>query len=279
VHNSNDRWNSWYWPACNNNCLRFSGLFLCLILISMRQICAQENPGGASQAWMLGAGFHGSRATIIEESFSSVPYFGNSFGVSVLAGYKKKRSIHELKGYFTKGGLQAASPANSTSDQVHVNADYSWLHGIGPGDHSLFVWKAGAGINVLYAQREYNDLINNNESFEFATSLIGIIEAAHFFNKRWDGFSITNRLCLPLVSFVAQPAFGDEGTLGSFGENSQVAGFSSFFRVSNILSLEKKLSGNQKISLFYGWDYYQIRRARRVKQAMHKLGLTYNFVL
>ena len=259
--------------------MKLPGIYLCLILIAGRETCAQETPDSDPQKWTLSAGILFNKPRLIDKTFSSIPYSGNNWGGYLSIKLQKKKAFHELRGYYATGALQAASLTTGRLNQTYINADYAWLYKLGrDNDHSLFAFKAGPGIDVLYAKREYTQFINNNESFEFATSLSGIFEASCFFSNKPEGFYISNRICLPFVSYITQPIFGDEDSQGS-DKNSAVTSFSSFFRVLNSLSLEKKLSIRQKLSLFYTWDYYQIRRAREVKQATHQLGLTYSFII
>ena len=269
----------WYPSIFNTSWLKLPGIYLCLILITRQDACAQESGDNDPQKWTLNAGILFNKTRVIDKTFSSIPYSGNNWGASLSIKLQKKRSFHELQGYYTKGALQAVSSSADKLSQTYVNADYAWLYRVGSNSHSLFTFKTGAGINVLYAKREYSHFINNNESFEFVTSLSGIFEASYFFRNKFEGFSISNRICLPFVSFITQPEFGSEDTPGSFGKNSQVTAFSSFLRLLNFLSLEKKLSNRQKLSFSYTWDYYQILRAREVKQVTHKLGLTYSFII
>ena len=274
------RYKMWYPSIFKNNWLKLPGIYLCLILIiTGQETCAQGTPDPDPQKWTLSAGVLFSKHRVVDKTFSSIPYSGNNWGGYLSVKLRKKRSLHEIRGFYAKGVLQAASPSTDELSQTYMNADYAWLYKLGGDDgHSLFAFKAGAGIDVLYTKREYTRFINNNESFEFAASLSGIFEASYFFNNKSQGFSISNRVCLPFLSFITQPIFGGEDSQDS-DKNSEVTAFSLFFRFINSLSLEKKLSDRQKLSLFYTWDYYQIRRAREVKQAAHQLGLTYSFII
>jgi hypothetical protein len=266
-------------PIQNSNWRGLYCVLLCLVFTGAHQVCAQGNQSRTPSDWSVTAGIAGNRAAVIDKSFSSLAYSGLTAGVFAAVRYQKGRSTHELRGGFTKGNLETGSPANSELRQVYVTADYGWLQQIGTNDHLGFVWKAGAGLSGVYAKRRYDGFINNNESFELAASLNATVEGRYFFSNGPGGFSIANRICLPLVSFIAQPEFGREASLGSEHTDHEVAAFSSFFRVCNILSLEKELTKGRKVFLFYDWDFYQIRRDRAVKQSTHSLGVAYNFVL
>jgi hypothetical protein len=267
-----------YHSVYNISKLKSSGVCLFSILIIGQVSKAQVNEEQDQQKWLLNAGIFFNKSNVIDKSFSSVPYSGNNPGASFSVKYHRNRTFHEVQAYYTAGELQAATQAKDKLTQTHVSADYTNLYRLGSTGGSSFIYKAGAGINVFYNQRDYSNCNNNNESFEFAASLSGVVEASYFFENTLEGFSISDRISLPLVSYIAQPVFGSEDTEGSSGKNSQVTSFSSFFRVLNLLSLEKKHSGRQRLSLCYTWDYYQSLRSREVKKANHQVGLTYSFI-
>ena len=253
---------------------------LCLIAIFniRNEGIAQEQEMNTRQKWLLNAGIVFTKSNVIDKSFSSIPYSGNSLGASFFLKYQKNKGSHELRAYYTRGDLQTAAKVKEELTQTYITADYTNLYTIGSSGLNSFTYKAGAGLNVLYAKRDYRNFINNNESFEFAASAGGAFEVSYFFNNKLAGFSLTDRISLPLVSYIIVPAFGGEDAQGSFDKNNHIAGISSFFRVINFLTLQKELSDRQRLSLSYNWDYWQISLSREVKQANHRLGFTYSFI-
>src|SRR3546814_901617 len=138
------RYKMWYPSIFKNNRLKLPGIYLSLILITGQEICDQETPDNDPQKWTLSAGILFNKPRVIDKTFSSIHYSGNNCGGYLSIKLQKKRSFHELQGYYTKGALQAASPSTDKLNQTYINADYAWLYKLGRGDddHSLFAFKA-----------------------------------------------------------------------------------------------------------------------------------------
>lgn len=264
-------------------------IWLFVYFIFTNSVFAQKDNGADDQKWLINVGCIVNKGSVIDNTFSTLPYTGINGGGTASIKYQKKNVSHELESYFSTGNLKTADSRITRLRNSYFNFDYNNLYTISSNSTGSVIMKAGGSLNVLYADREYAEFINNNSSFDFAASLSGAAEFCYFFNNNLSGFSISDRINIPLISAVVQPAFGSNNAAGDLNQNAlsakdlftygRIASFSSFMRFKNIVSVEKSITRRQKFSLNYTWDYYQISGSRQVKQANHRLGLTYSFIL
>jgi hypothetical protein len=257
-----------------------------LLLFAMNSILkAQETQNQSNKNWRLSIGVFLNSDNVNDKNFSSLKFSGNTLGYFSSIKYQKEKISHEMQFYYTKGILSTKIYPFDKLSQAYFNADYINLYSIFSSNDGSVTFRGGGGINILYAERNYENLINNNFSYEFAASLSGVMEVSYFFGNKQSGFSVTDRLCVPLVSSAVQPSFGSDNVLGYINQNnfslkdninnSHVVFFSSFIRLVNNIKLEKNISANQKISLNYCWDYYRLNTYRQVIQSNSRLGLIY----
>src|SRR5262249_5028111 len=145
--------------------------------------------------------------------------------------------------------------------QTYITGGYTYLNTF----HSAgnFDYKAGGSFDILYARRDYDNFINYNIANELIASLSAAGEISYDLS---NGFSIADRLQIPLISAVMQPSVYDENPpakdgsgLSDFLKSNQVGSFGSFLRFKNNLILEKTIGGNQAISFAYTWDFYKVK--------------------
>lgn len=204
-------------------------------------------------------------------------------GAGLSGKYEGANTTHELSFSWSGGSLKTGSQPKYSMDQHYFNVDYTWLYKLGlHGD----AWTGGAGgaLQVLYDTRSYQDVINNNASFDFAASLglAGRLSYSFDKNNGLHGWAISDELSIPLISWLVQPPYGDESSaasLTSSGNRKKMAGFSSFFRLKNTMSLDRQLSSRGTLSFAYTWDYYRIDDLREVRLAGHLLSLSYRLIL
>jgi hypothetical protein len=228
--------------------------------------------------WRIAASAQTGKMSVIDKAFSSIPYSSILPGAGLSVRYEDVHSTHELSFSWLGGSLKTNTQPKYSLDQHYFNADYTWLYKIGAhGD----AWTGGAGgaLQALYDKRTYTGIINNNTSFDFAASLGLAGSLSYSFNNGLPGWSLSDQISIPVVSWLVQPPYGEEGAAASLtgsGNRQQIAGFSSFLRIKNTVSLDRQLSSNGMLSLAYTWDYYRIDALRQVRQADHRLSLTYH---
>ena len=244
-------------------------LFFALYNVSEAQSISSQQ----QEKWQLSAGIVASQSNVIDKSFSSLPYTGINAGAFLSLQYRQNKSFHELDAFYSGGSLKTSGNFSQLKN-IYLNIDYANVYAIGPANRSL-KFCGGGGINVLYAQRDYNNFVNNNNSFEFATSLSAVFEISYLFNNT---FSISDRLIVPVVSAVVQPDYGDDVKSNSFFSSMHMLSFSSFLRVKNNLRVDMNFAPRHNLGLGYSWDYYQLKDIRDVKYANHELMLIYSYL-
>jgi len=234
-------------------------------------------PGFAQ--WQVAISAQPGKISIIDKDFSSMSFSAIVPGVGLSGKYEGAHSTHELSLSWLGGSLKTGTMPRYSLNQHYFNADYTWLYKLGSHDDA---WTGGAGgaLQVLYDKRTYADVINNNASFDFAASLGLAGSLSYSFNKNngLPGWSLSDQLGIPVLSWLVQPPYGDESSAASLtgtDNRKKMAGFSSFFRLKNTMSLDRQLSSHGALSLAYTWDYYKIDDLREVRQASHRLSLIY----
>lgn len=270
--------------VASNNCLARAAWILSFFAVATVPAFAQKEAAGADWKIVVGAG--AVQCYVIDNKFSSVPYSGAGWQIGGGIQYRKEKWFHELAARYAKSKLKMEKTGDG-SDQSYVDGSYLALHSLGSTGQKRLTYQVGGSIQFLFAERTYEEFINNKVSFDFATSVSGLFHLSFAFDKDLKGFSISDRIFVPLVSLVVQPAFDSEqlpgeldgGGSGGFASNSDVLSFGSFTRLKNELSLDMEISPGHELSLIYIWDYYQTRKQRKVQQATHGVALTYTISL
>lgn len=246
-------------------------LLLLFFLFTCGSVIAQETGN-----WQITARLFTGSSTAEDQVFSQMKYTGWSLGGGVALRFEKGRSLHEWEAAFAKGTLKQD---NNQAQQTYITGDYTYLRELNNAGNIHLM--AGGCINILYARRSYEGFINYTVSNELIASLGAAGAVSFSFN---NGFSVSNRLQIPLVSMVMQPSIYDENPPGKTGsglsdflKSNRFASFGSFLRFKNNLILEKEIGAGQSLSFAYVWDYYQLRSTPAVQQASHQFGFIYRY--
>ena len=272
--------NNWFYRFC---------FFLFLFFLVCNNLDAQKNNAAVDAGnWRLGIHAAIAREVVVDNNFSAIPYNGTGPGGAAFIQHTKGLVTQQLLAYCAAGTLTNNLNKVATSKYTYLNVSYNRLYLLSPAEN-LLTLKVGGAVDVLYNNRKYAGFVNNNKSFEFAASLAGLLEVNYFFENTLAGFSITDRISIPIVSSIMQPAYGSQNPSGSIGQDggsaktflnsNRIASFPSFLRLTNCISLQKVIASGQILSLGYTWDYYRLNTNRQVKQANQRLAITYSFIL
>ncbi len=231
--------------------------------------------------WDINAGLTLNNFSVVDENFSLLPYSGNGVGFSALVAYQGKLIKQELGFSYALANLK--NNFNNSLNQSYITGNYTNLLLL--NNQNLFKILAGPQIALVYAGRNYEGYVNNNSSFEFATSLNAAVEISYNLSK--IGVVLKNKIASPLFSYVQQPAFGFETSfLNANSKNDDIVnnasnfvGFNKFFRISNCFIIDKSFAEHHKISLNYNLDFYKISTNRAVKNFTNTLTISYGFLL
>jgi hypothetical protein len=249
-----------------------SAFLLTFFLLAGVIAIAQEN-----NSWQLRAKLLTCYANVTDPAFSSLSYSGFAVGGEAGVRYEKDRSMHEWAIAYSGGRLKQDV---NRLQQTYITGGYTYLNTVHSSGN--FEYKAGGSIDMLYARRDYEHFINAGISNELIASLSA---AGEISCSLFNGFTVADRLQLPLVSALMQPSIyeedppGKEGSrLNDFLKSNRVASFGSFLRIKNNLILEKSIGMNQSISFAYTWDYYKVKDKVPVRQANHQVGIIYSYI-
>jgi hypothetical protein len=262
--------------------------FIFIFLCTVCSITAQKSGGGSVSQWNFNIGAGAVRMIVADKKFSALTFDGTTVSGLASVGYQRNNVSHQLDFCFASGTLQTGNKESSLQNN-YFNVDYINLYKLGKGDGRSIIYKAGACVNVLYAGRSFDGFINNNTSFDFAASIGVAASLQYFFGDPSAGFSLGDRIEIPVLSVVVQPAFGSNNASGSLDKagfsasdifnHSSMQSFNAFVRIRNVLGIEKRLAERHQIALNYTWDYYRLSGDRKVQQAIHTMALSYCFIL
>ncbi len=233
--------------------------------------------------WHAGAGLLFTRALVLDDHFSSLPFKGNAVGANVFVTVKRAGLEQQARLLFSNGKLNATG-TNVSVKHLYFTADYTRLYTVGNRDAD-FVFKLGPQLSLLYSKRDYPDLTNRKKAFEFfgAAGISGMV-SYYFSEGLLNGITLCNQLDLPLVFITQQPSYGSqlsEGNLNSenggsnFFKGSKLQTPGKVLRLKNTVGLEKFWGNKHGISLQYTWDYYQFKNASYLRQATHIAAIAY----
>lgn len=259
----------------------FFKIALCVFCFTLSKNVWAQTLEPSLHKWDFNAGLALNNFSVMDENYSLLPYSGSGLGFSASVAYHAKLIKQELGFSFASATLK--NNYNYNLNQTYITGNYTNFFSI--HKHHLFNVLAGPQIALVYAARDYGGYVNNNSSFEFATSLNAAVEINYKLSK--IGVMLKNKIASPVFSYVQQPAFGFETSFlntNSLNDdivknNSYFLGINKFFRISNCFIIDKSLAKQHKISLNYNLDFYKINTNRAVKNFTNTLTLSYGLLL
>jgi hypothetical protein len=226
------------------------------------------------QPWKVAVAPSVNLSSVQDKLFSSLYYSGTNLGVAANLAYDREKSLQRISGFYKRGKASSGIGESTPMSFVYARIGYDFLYKIMRGESRPFKVNAGAGLRVLKSNRTYKHFINTSTAEDFAASLCASIDLIYAFNGGFQGFSISNEFCIPLLSFINDPAKRKNAeTLSSL----KATGFSSFICLQNQLIISKEFLQRHKLALVYALDYYQIKKYREVKQKNSQIALSYGY--
>lgn len=268
---------------CNNShTSKIVSIILCFLFLVSEGRAQTQNLN--MEKWVFKLGFALNRSFVIDKNFSLINYNGNGPGFNSTINFKSKNVEQELS--FSYSSYQLKNKYQNKLDESYINGNYTSLFCLTNRENKGFKLLAGPNLSVMHNTRKYEGFLNNNNTFDFASSLGASIEFGCGINKFMKGITLKNRFAMPFFSFVEQPVYGSEGFLFYSNNEEPVAknmnafvGPGKYFRVTNTISIDKVLAQHHKIILAYLVDYYKISTIREVKRNNNSLVLSYGFIL
>ncbi len=262
-------------------------VFFCFLVMNVIFLHAQPLNLGSSVKHKLRVGPLLSLYTFIEKPFSSRPYSGTMAGLGLDYEVHTNKAFHELSGFFSTGTTSPGSWSQSDASIIFAGMDYSHLYAIAKNKNGRLQWLAGGAVSYLYTHRNYSGFINNNSSFESVLSLGAVVKVDYTF-KQLAGFSISDKLVIPVIALLLQPSFGSqyiEGDENAYGttvktlvDASRLVSLGNYSRLTNCLVLSKRFATHNAVSVEYCIDYYHINTVRPVKNAAQRFVISYQLM-
>lgn len=245
---------------------------------------SQSVPGNDNYKWRLSAGVLLDRSAVIDEKFSAASYSAIIPGGMIDIRHKSARAMHDVAVVFSTGKLGSSAAPSYTTAQSALTVDYSVLYRIAKSSNGMFACRVGGGLQFSYNERSFNDFVNSTPSFETLASMGPVAD----FSYRVTGFTLSDRITLPvLFSFSQSPYTSLPGT-GSSGNKSGVGYFfdsnrwvlaPELFRIKNSFVMTREINDKQSVSVSYNWQFYKIKGRQAVLQANHQLAVLYSYKL
>ena len=258
---------------------KFLLLFVSFSFFTISDLFAQENVNSASPGWKIGGGPVLELNYNVDKSFSSLVFSGLNYGglIQLVANKSKTRNVFALQ--FVQGNLKTNSISAGLQQTQYANFDNSFFLKVNPSTDQFIQWGAGSSIHVLYTNRKYDDFINGNKTFEFASSIGASIFFLHEFKGSFDGLSMYDQLDVPLFSYLIQPPFGYANPSNTNNNKSLysqgITTFASSGQFRNSFIVDKEINDQQLLSLNYTWNYYHFGKSRDVRNAGHSINISY----
>lgn len=260
-------------------------IILCGIfsLLTSSKLVGQNTDKLIDEGWGIGVSFSALQQFNVDKTFSSLTYSGVMAGYNIHSYYNGNKAIHSFNISYAAGSIKANNMGGGSAKSKYANLDYLLLFKLNADDESFLNINMGTGLSVLYSDRKYNNFINDDASFEFASSFDAAFLLQHTFKQSLHGFSISEQLCVPAISYLVQPTYGYDAFPNASNKtslyNKSIVSFSSLLRLKNCFSLDKVINNKQKIGLHYTWDYYHTSKTRDVVNASHSIALSYYHAL
>lgn len=266
---------------CNKKVFFKIALFVFCFIVNCNAWAQVVKP--SLSKWDLNLGVGVNNFSVIDKNFSLLPYFGNGLGLTAAIAYQGKNIKQEISVAYIATALK--NNLNNSLNQTYFSANNTSLFRLNKASQNSFKILAGPQMAIIYNSRNYDDFINNNATFEFATSLNAAIELNY--NLSRIGVLLKYKIATPVFSYVQQPAYGfetyflniDAQNDNNIKSSGYFLGFNKFFRISNSFIIDKKLAQKHKLSLNYNLDFYKINTIREVKNFANSLTLSYGYLL
>lgn len=261
-------------------------IFTCFFLFILNAGKSQVKNG---REIFLTAGIQYNHINAIDETFSLVPFRGWKPGAIVELAFAGNRLTQDISVKFFSGKLAASPESSYEAKQLFASFKYNRLYLLTGTDKSFKIMFGGS-FQSKYVQRKYLDFTNNQRSFEFISSLGAVANFSLVLkNSKFEEMvELIDRVNIPIVGVLYQPAFGSDQTVGNmegkngiidFFKSSHVVSFPDYLEFTNCFSVKKNISHNQFVGLMYDVNIYRISGVRKMRQFIQSLGVSYTFKL
>ena len=175
---------------CNNShTSKIVSIILCFLFLVSEGRAQTQNLN--TEKWVFKLGFALNRSFVIDKNFSLINYNGNGPGFNSTINFKSKNVEQELS--FSYSSYQLKNKYQNKLDESYINGNYTSLFCLTNREKKGFKLLAGPNLSVMHNTRKYEGFLNNNNTFDFASSLGASIEFDCGINKLMKGITLKNR--------------------------------------------------------------------------------------
>ncbi|MEN8138291.1 MAG: hypothetical protein ABFR62_07655 [Bacteroidota bacterium] len=219
-------------------------------------------------------------STLYDYSVSPIHYQGLS-GVTRI-GYRNNSpnlqwwgEVDIDAGYYNSFNYPSIS--DRTANQITGGYDFGFTKPIHEFTNELYLW-AGFGVMGRYNYNYFEDYSNSQDNYTFLNSfaLNGMLHYTFNMFDRW--VSLEWVMKVPLATYYMRPGYSVNFPDDEIGESDLVT-FNRYYEIDSELRLVFPFLNENKISLEYHWDYYNLNTSNKVQYGSHGVFITANFKL
>lgn len=210
--------------------------------------------------------------------YSGVGYF-SSFSYN-------KRSVKKIKTFELNIAYGKIKHKKSDVGILHngrVEIKYDYFRNIVTKENYTFF--LGANIGVLGGYRYQPFFLNSAHNYDIVHSagISSLFNYKFWINKK--PLVLSSIINIPIISDVIRPAYASPLPEGlqtfrtelseAYFKSIQLMSIRKFFRITNCMSANYPILGNDKIGLSYQWEYFQIKTDNSVGFASQRMLLSY----
>lgn len=258
--------------------------YLILILISIFLLSdygsyAQENQVRNKDGFFIDISVGIAKFRNQHSAYSSQEFTGSLPFIRSLFEFVDGKNHHLLHIGYAAGKLYTSQAPKASLRETYLHADYFYSRDIGNVYTGKWRNEVGIGVTTFYSTNSYEEFINATEVLELVTSVSGTFKTTFILSEP-GGWSISNRITLPIISFASQPSINLISSQAGLNANNSVNTLSfifvpDYFRINNQFQAEKRIGNRHKLMLGYTWDVYSIQSVYRKRQAYHLLAFVY----
>ncbi|MBA4166753.1 MAG: hypothetical protein H0X41_04305 [Chitinophagaceae bacterium] len=241
-------------------------------VIHFKSVCAQKEK---KRIFEISAGAIAANCLSKSGVFSSLPFSGTGWGDILTATCRKDRTVNEFSAHYATGQLRHSSA--DIKIRKHYSAfDYAYLYNLNSSANTGWHVEAGGSINIIYSENVYPAIVNNKPTIDCAGSVAGAVAVRYSWNRFLRGLSVSNVICVPVISAIQQPSYSAEA---SSKTKFTSACFGSFVRIVNTVKASAPTDQRGRLFIAYRFDYYNYHNKTVSRQAFHGLEAGYTIIL
>jgi hypothetical protein len=231
--------------------------------------------------------FHAGNNVLRDELMSPLKYSGVSFAPSFAINFCGKKTIHSVELEYAYAKLTSANYKVLTGNYIvneRGSVNYFFSKKIIQSSKNTSYYLGTALTNTIDVRRHTSLFVFG----EFVSSLNILGMFNRTFNFLHKELKFSYRAYLPFVNFMVTPNYAysppddffeqnsyyEKGKFKRFLNSGNINSVNYFFRFNNRIAIEKIIKHNNKLALYYDFDYYSYKFPQPVKKGKSSVGFS-----